>query len=70
MSKFVLIKYSAPGWEQEYSTEEDLRKALYNHICGMCREGEEDFSDPVYEHSEIDHLLSTACGCEFGVELE
>ena len=76
----LLFKLSAPGWEKEFSSKEELRKELYQHICGICRKGDEARdpktneviweSSPVDENSSIDELLCTPCGCEFDVELE
>jgi hypothetical protein len=76
----VLFKLSAPGWEKEFTSKEELRKELYTHMCGICRQGDKAYdpetneviweSSPVNENSSIDELLFTACGCEFDVELE
>ena len=67
--KHVLIKLSAPGWEQSFDNTEDLRRELYAHICNYCREGEAEYHmDPVNEKSSIGELLSTPCGCEYMVE--
>lgn len=58
-----LIKYSAPGWERRYSDPEELKRDLWAHICGSC---ERDHS--LTSQSLIVDLLSTGCGCEFGVD--
>jgi hypothetical protein len=66
---FKLIKCSAPGWEKEFQTSEEMKAALYSHICGLCRDGaESSYCDPVHEGSSFGELLSTGCGCEFDVE--
>jgi hypothetical protein len=68
----LLIKLSEPGWEKSFTREDELRKELYGHICGLCRRGDEteDYKqEPVDENSSIDELLGTACGCEFMVEV-
>ena len=71
-----LIKLSAPGWEKEFDTEEEVKAELYSHICNLCRkgeiaetdEGEFVLWDPVDENSSVGDMLWTACGCEFDVE--
>lgn len=89
-SKYTLIKFSSPGWEQHFSTKDELVDELRNHICSGCLTGpqlyvgeggvlvEIDFDDPVVdvEHDgkwfycrDIGTLLSTSCGCEYGVEI-
>lgn len=74
-----LFKLSAPGWEKEFETKEELRVELFKHICGICVNGEKVYDDTgdvvwesqsVDEHSSINDLLCTPCGCEFDVELE
>ena len=80
-----LIKLSAPGWEKEFDTEEELKAELFSHICGACCEGEiikkEDNPEagmekdyvlwsPVNKDSPISDMLWTACGCEYCVEDE
>lgn len=75
-----LIKLSDPGWEKEFQNEEDARKELFQHICGICRKGdiikdeETDeiiwYSEPVNEDSTFDEMLCSPCGCEFDVEIE
>lgn len=73
----VLVKYSSPGWEQKYPTLHDAITALRTHICSDCRNGSPGFLDDVvdvefdgriYECRDKDVLLSTPCGCEFGIE--
>lgn len=66
--KYILTKYSSPGWEKEFASEGELKQELYKHICLMCREGEPPDMDPVDAFSSVDDLLYTACGCEYGVE--
>jgi hypothetical protein len=74
-----LFKLSAPGWEKEFQTKDELHKELFKHICGICQEGDKAYnnegeliyeSSPVNESSSIDELLCTACGCEFDVEMD
>ena len=66
-----LIKVSAPGWEKDFNSEQELKEELFAHICSTCRSGFEcpEYSeDPVTINSELGDLLYTACGCEFMVE--
>ena len=63
MKKFTLIKMSAPGWERDFSDKFELQARLYSHICEQCR-GEEGLT----EISDVEHMLASACGCEFDVE--
>lgn len=58
-----LIKMSDPGWIKEFETEDEVRRELYNHLCSMCIEG-----DGVTEETTLDHMLWTACGCEYTVD--
>lgn len=71
-----LYKLSAPGWIKEYDNEADLKKELYSHICGSCRDGESFTNDddetifywePVNEESSIPDMLNTPCGCEYDI---
>lgn len=73
-----LFKMSAPGWEKEFKTKEEVRTELFKHICGICQEGDKAYnnegeliyeSSPVNAESTIDEMLCSACGCEFDVEL-
>lgn len=89
--QFTLIKYSSPGWEKTFGTNEELIAELRSHICHSCRFGEKEYykededlglyvdNDPVvdieyngiiYECKDIWTLLGTACGCEYGVEID
>lgn len=89
---YVLEKYSSPGWEKSFETQEELINHLRSHICKTCLSGyhiylgedgeeiEEDnwSSFPVdveydgvfYPCRDIQTLLSTACGCEYGVQID
>lgn len=58
-----LIKYSSPGWVKKYTNDIDLKQEMYSHVCRMCRE---NYS--ISEHSTLDAMLSTDCGCEFGID--
>lgn len=58
-----LIKYSHPGWVKKFTNDIDLKNEMYTHICPMCRE-----TDSVSAHSELDVMLGTDCGCEFGID--
>jgi hypothetical protein len=66
-----LIKLSMPGWEKEFSTEDECKAELYNYICTLCCKGTE-FREykvpPIDANSSLDAMLSSACGCEFMVE--
>lgn len=75
--KLTLIKLSAPGWEKEFDTKDELRKELYSHICQTCRDGDKAYDsdgnlvyedEPVHERSSIGEMLFSPCGCEFDVE--
>lgn len=61
--KYVLYKCSAPGWTKEYDNKLDLQRELNTRICEQCcaEEG-------ITEISDIQHMLSTACGCEYEYE--
>lgn len=59
----VLFKLSSPGWTKQYPDDIELQADLYKHICKQCRAEE-----GITEISDIGHMLSTACGCEFDVE--
>lgn len=70
-----LIKCSAPGWEKEFDTEEELVAELQNYVCHGCMVGydmivgddgelEEVPTEPI-DINSVDELLSTPCGCEF-----
>ena len=72
-----LIKLSAPGWEKEFTSKEELKAELYAHICGICRTGDEWVSDdgeviwqehPVPPDAPIGDMLCSPCGCEYDVE--
>jgi hypothetical protein len=67
-----LIKMSEPGWEKYFSSEKELKKELFSHICTACRVGYEDGEDwidpPVSLESDLGDMLATPCGCEFNVE--
>jgi hypothetical protein len=71
-----LIKMSSPGWEREFQMEEELKAELYSWICKDCKEGYEDEyeDDLIFKSLSINidsslyEMLSTACGCEFGIE--
>lgn len=65
MSKYTLIKMSAPGWTKEYSSRVSLKEELYQHICSQCRAEE-----GITPTSSIGDMLGTACGCEYMVEDE
>ena len=76
MYKVKLHKLSEPGWTKVYTNDIDLKAELYSHICSLCRPGEVHVNDdgerlvlwePVNEHSDIDDMLNTACGCEYQV---
>ena len=58
-----LLKLSEPGWEIEYQDKFELQAKLYSCICNQCRceEGVTEISDP-------EHMLATACGCEYDIE--
>lgn len=72
-----LIKCSLPGWTKVFEDEGTLKQQLYQHLCGICQEGETMTdnegnivyeADPVGPDATIDEMLSTACGLEFEVE--
>jgi hypothetical protein len=58
-----LIKFSSPGWRKRFNNDIDLKLEMYSHVCGMCRK-----VYTITESSSMDDLLSTDCGCEFGIE--
>jgi hypothetical protein len=71
--------YPASGWTKEFATEEEVRQELYRNTCGICRVGEKVYGNDgelvhefegVNPDSSLGDLLSTGCGCEFGVEYE
>lgn len=78
--KWMLIKYSAPGWEKEYPSRSALIEALAeHHICGTCLAGQYTYvgtggtlvteqEDRIPNRRSLRQLLSTCCGCEFGAE--
>lgn len=70
---------SAPGWEKEFATEDELRGELYKHLCSMCCKGGKDSyyydgeeivweEPPITEDSPLGDMLASACGCEFFVD--
>jgi len=77
-----LIKYSSPGWIKEFENEFDLREELAKHICSECMNNQSSYIDEVNDELVvvtvteggpiskyvIQDMLSTACGCEYGVE--
>jgi hypothetical protein len=65
LMQMILIKLSEPGWEKSYDDPIELQAELYKHICNQCRT-----ESVITEISDIDHMLSTACGCEYMVEEE
>jgi hypothetical protein len=72
----ILVKYSYPGWEKHFETMDELVTELRSHICGSCLSGNSEFSEVVdteyngiiYECRDVGTLLSTSCGCEYGME--
>lgn len=71
-----IIKMSSPGWTKDFSSVEEARLELLNHICSDCRVGRdvivgvgEVWSDEPPDVSNIRDLLSTPCGCEFDLEM-
>jgi hypothetical protein len=58
-----LIKLSEPGWELEYRDKFKLQTKLYSCICEQCR-----CEEGITEISPIEHMLASACGCEYDVE--
>jgi len=72
-----LIKYSVPGWIKEVSSEIEAATELWPHICGMCRkisesQGDEEEWDSQIPATEgdLNSMLGSACGCEYGVEYD
>ena len=79
---YNLSKDSAPGWDKEFETIEDLRSELEKHVCKSCwthstLENDADldlgiiYIDEYEKMSELDKiaaLLWTPCGCEFTVD--
>lgn len=74
----ILHKYSNPGWQKTFENDIDLREELVRHLCKLCIDG---VRGQINEHGEIvyletvicdvndtESLLSTDCGCEYGVE--
>lgn len=60
---YKLYKMSSPGWIKQFADKFEAQSELYQWICGQCRAEE-----GITEISDIQHMLSTACGCEFEVE--
>lgn len=58
-----LLKLSEPGWELKYQNKTELQAKLYNCICEQCR-----CEEGITEISDIEHMLATACGCEYYTE--
>lgn len=64
---FTLVKYSAPAWPEDkvFQTKADAAVELRHCICRDCRTE----VDPIGgECLDADLLLSTPCGCEYGIE--
>lgn len=80
MKQYVLTKLSSPGYELRTEHLSVVCSMLDSFVCGMCREGDPEFPDvmppfpvdfeglPLEEKTDI--LLSSACGCEFMLEVE
>lgn len=100
MSKYKLMKISAPGWEEDFEDMSQVLAMLLPCICSMCMINdyntmraalEDSFSAGVvtsddiiteleccciseeYEsfndEDKVYELLSTACGCEYNLEV-
>jgi hypothetical protein len=79
--KYKLIKYSSPGWTKEFLSERELCAELSQHICDECVRGDFTYFDEngemvtdenifpqINTTSDYHDMLSTCCGCEYGVE--
>jgi hypothetical protein len=60
---YTVTKYSMPGWEKTFDTYNQAKECLYSYICHLCRD-----QDAITISSSIEDMLSTPCGCEFGVD--
>ena len=60
---YKLYKLSKPGWTLEFDTKLEVQQELYKWMCGQCKAEE-----GITEISDIDHMLSSCCGCEFDFE--
>jgi len=76
---YKLIKYSTPSWTKEFHSYSECCEELLKHICSQCINGERTFisngefvtETDIYncpDIRDIHSLLSTSCGCEYGVE--
>lgn len=74
---YQLSKYSEPGWDMDFATEADAVTELRKHICADCLAGSRGWLNEVVDQvvdgllvecRDAATLLSTPCGCEYGIE--